>query len=72
MLFYKKQLSDKELLNVKDNNEKLKILREKWESFKEKEKKKYITLHRQSRKKSVKEWRVYLNKEYKKKKRNDF
>ena len=69
MLFYKKQLSDKKLLNVKDNNEKLKILREKWESLKEKEKKKYITLHRQSRKKSVKEWRVYLNKEYKKKKR---
>lgn len=68
MFFYKKHLSDKELINVEDNNEKVKILREKWNSLKEKEKKKYKTLHRKSKNKSVKEWRKLLKKENAKKK----
>ena len=61
LLFYKEHLSDKDILSVKENKEKVELLRSKWNSFQEKEV--YINLHKKEKKKSIEEWEEKIKKE---------
>ena len=61
MLFYKEHLSDKDVLIVRENKEKVELLRNKWKSFQEKEV--YINLHKKEKKKSIEEWEEKIKKE---------